>query len=687
MTILRPRKPLFFLVALLAAFLAATARCETATGFLAARDGHAFVPVAGGVEVFDIRTPSRAIPSAMIPVARGSVLAPPAFHVDTALLPCGSGVALVDLTLLDEPKMVCGFCATTGGAPARRVQVAGDVVLVEGDDGIRLFDASDPYAPAFRFFLEGRGTPGDFFAASRTLLPVFTDDRCRIYEITPDELLPRGIATVSSNSTCVFLADSIMLETSRSLSRIHDFTNPDEPTAQSFTNAVLRPLAMPFRRGRLWTHRDGSIEEWNTWEPRAPRRLRSIALPSPALARNAIVEGGTCLSRTNGVLCAFRLSGTNAVAIPIATNAPAGVRGLAVPTSTNAPAGVRGRAPDPLAYRIRPPKSAPAPDAFPPYLDTASLALHGHTLYFTWPPAANAPVRGIVAVDVSDPAAPRGLGFAALGGYPVALAAPPGHDLLFCVDGTRLLSFGIHRNGTLRPLGELLVADDPVGGPQALAWAGEGRLLIACGAAGVAVVDVRDPRRMAVVSALPADGYVRDIVFDGQRAWTANDTAGAMIFLLHGSDLRAFGDVVPLRGAVAALAAAPSGPVLAACGSPPLAAFDIRNGAPGLAALDEGFDGAFAHAIAAFTVPARTNRVFAALAGDGLSLYDVTDASAPVPVRPVEPAPPSPEWAAGPFHAVLANGPVLYLLSPRGLLILDAADPSSPCPLSSLVLQ
>ncbi len=703
------------LAALLAtAFLCAPSRAEPPPEFLSVRDGLAFVATSNAVDVLDIRAPEGIEPFATIPL-RGKPSGAPAFHVDTALFPHGNGVSLIDLILPEAPRIIRDFCATPGERTARRVQVAGSVLLVEGDDGIRVFDASDPYAPAYRFFLEGKGSYGPSFAASDSLLPVFTEDRCRIYEITPDALLPRGLATISSNSACVFLAATVLLETSRSLSRIHDLTNPDEPTAKSFTNAVLRPLDMPVRRNRLWTYRENSIEEWNVSDPHAPRRIRSIALPTPGLARHAWVEGSTCLCSENGVLHAFLLSGTTAKplglkhpgknatatnATPVAatnassvavTNAPpVAVTNATPPAATNATPPVATNA-SPVAatnappsatraYRVRAPESTLGSDPFPPFLHSASFALHRHFLYFTWPPAVTA-ARGIVAVDVQDPKSPRGLGFAPIGGYPIALAAPPGRNLLFCANGTHLLAYEIQRKGTLRSAGSLLVADDPVGGPQALAWAGEGRLLIACGAAGVAVVDVRDPRAMAVVSALPADGYVRDIAFDGRQVWVANDTAGATAFALKGFDLLPFGDIVLPRGGASALALSPSNAVLAACGDVPVAALDVRHNAPGLASLCERGD-VFASDIAVFSTPAAPGRSFAAIVGDGLAFYDVTDTSAPVPLpRKADAA------STGPFHAVLANGPVLYLLSPRGLSIFDATDPAEPRALSTLDIQ
>ena len=124
-----------------------------------------------------------------------------------------------------------------------------------------------------------------------------------------------------------------------------------------------------------------------------------------------------------------------------------------------------------------------------------------------------------MAADISAPAAPRPLAAVALPSRVLSLAVDPPRRLLAAADGRAALLFRYGDDGALAPVRDIPLSDDPLRGPQGLAFAADGTLFAACGLDGLRTLSPATGR------ALPVSGE-----------WAFNDLFAAGI-AVEGDDL------------------------------------------------------------------------------------------------------------------------------------------------------
>ena len=202
---------------------------------------------------------------------------------------------------------------------------------------------------------------------------------------------------------------------------------------------------------------------------------------------------------------------------------------------------------------------------------------------------------------------------------------------------------------------------------RALAVALDGDLLaVACGEAGLLLVDVRDPAHPVPAPPIALPGFARDVALQGGKAFVAARAAGLHVVDVSSRTIRAI-DTPGLASAVAL----DSGFAFVADNEAGLAVVDVRD--PEASVLVASVE----MPAPATGVAVRGDWAYVTGLGGGLFVFDVSDPAAPVPALTID-TPGAAEgvaWTAD--RAYIADGD-------SGVRILDATSPGAPADLWSI---
>jgi len=344
--------------------------------------------------------------------------------------------------------------------------------------------------------------------------------------------------------------------------------------------------------------------------------------------------------------------------------AAASCRGGSSPERTAQP----GPAPKPPVPAVGTGRIEPAGDPIEPLRTrTYFFAPRGDLLYA-------GTTAGVVVWTIADRANPSILGTAVLPGEVSSLAilGPEGKLVAAATGptGVALLDASSAMQGKL----DVLAGGgwSSAGGCHA-AWrvraGAEGRILVACGSAGLAEADIGDPSSPRVMRIVPAGGYVRDMaVLEGEplRVAVAAGIAGIAIIELPAggapalvSRLETPGEAraIEVSGTMAFVADGPSG----------LLVVDLSD--PAHPAVKGSYD---PHATdMARGIAVALGRAYLCLGDSGIAFVDVTDPSSPRKAGGFDPG--------RAVNRVAVEGSFLYAANDdAGLLVLDVTDPASP---------
>lgn len=401
------------------------------------------------------------------------------------------------------------------------------------------------------------------------------------------------------------------------------------------------------------------IVELDVSQPEAPQIARVFVRGEPGSPGydDFTVDGGRLYALAHASLDLFDLDGTTQRVVSPAPAREVNVVEALMPVADIAPAAT----------------PAPANDR------TATVVDPGANLvFFTVAPAGKGACGYLIAADVSEPTAPKSVSAVPCAGRLLALAVDPAARRLYAADGHTVLAIDYRATGQLTPAGSVKVSEDFVRGPQGLAVTGDGRLVAACGAAGLYAVDVKGG------TATPIDGgsklkglFVANVFADGRKLYLACDAAGfATAELAERGTRLARVKLTPVpAGNITALAAR-GNDIFAAAGLDVL--YACREGDAPSAAVRGG---RFANYFSAFGlgVALAGDDVVAVADGEGgLLLYAATarDArGAPAYLGELPPASGGGPFAFGSSLAAVPGR--VYLNDPgAGLRIIDIADPA-----------
>lgn len=289
-----------------------------------------------------------------------------------------------------------------------------------------------------------------------------------------------------------------------------------------------------------------------------------------------------------------------------------------------------------VAASAAPATEPPAPDPVRPLYRRTYATLVSGDLVHTGTSA------GVASWDYSDPKEPKQLADLVLAGNVQHLSALPSPSTLV-VAATGPTGFAVVDTGALRDKGLVLVNEHPWKPAQRngchSAWSfasgSEDTGYLACGAAGVARVELGDPANAAVDALVEVDGYVRDVV------------------LLD-------------EGAGVPKPAASSKKVAAAAGFRGLVTVDFGGVAPRLAGqVDLGGE--------ARALTVHDGHAYVAAGAAGLVVVDVRKPADPVVVGRLLPK--TTDMARG---VAFVGHHALLCLGDSGLAVVDVADPAAP---------
>ena len=606
---------------------------------IAADDGYVYAthPAEEGfaVSVFDVETPGAPLLVRTIRGA-GTPTTPITISGDVGYLGTDEALHVIDLTCPERAAFLKTLRDGYHDDTVEGARAVGSYLIVEGKPDVRLYDISDPFTPVLCDALRAHATAP--LAATFRFSPLFLDGACRLYELTHNGLVGRGLAGIAPGSTCFFVSSSVLYEVDRTSTRIHDFSIPGNPSIHPFTNSVMRPIPS-HPRGRLWVEHKGQLEAWNVWKPLEPRRTKVLPFPEPGLLTNAFIRGDRCYvnDTARNALRIFSLDGNQAS--EIATRPfPA----------TGKPSLPRQDVP---ARRTRP----------------ADLVTDGTLIFSTI--GTNGQPNAIGVHDVSTPSSPRAIAEIGLDRPPLGLALWQGTNLLLAVDGRHLHVFSFSTNGPSTRLASLEISDFDPYGPQAISVDPRGFALLACRTDGVKSVNLAHIGNLAVTDGTTTGGFARDVVCSDGNVFVSDDTAGVTAYALSSDGALELHRTIPLPYGSAAGMASEAGRVYVTAQELPLALFANRPHPQCVGLCETGQDASFRAGAEAIDVaivkrdgpPAKTTAFIIDVAR-GLIVCDVTDPSRPKALGTIASGKPSEPLPV----ATTSHGPMVFFLMESG---------------------
>ena len=188
----------------------------------------------------------------------------------------------------------------------------------------------------------------------------------------------------------------------------------------------------------------------------------------------------------------------------------------------------------PFAEPVATVVDAPLPDLactnappFPPSERTATVLDAGRGIVFFTIPPARQKAAAIVAADIAAPASPRSLAAVALPSRVLSLAVDPPRRLLAAADGRGARLFRYGDDGALTLVHDIPLSDDPLRGPQGLAFAADSTLFAACGLAGLRTISSATGRVQHILGDEALDGlFAANIAVEGDDLLIACGHAG-----------------------------------------------------------------------------------------------------------------------------------------------------------------
>lgn len=241
----------------------------------------------------------------------GRLTGQPAFIGDTGYFCNGYNLAVCDLTTPEHAEVVNSVAFGYPAKTACNVYAAGEMLVLDGSDGIRLYDASDPFAPVLVDFLPDHTVKA---VSEQHCLIRETDTVCRIYGITKTGFEKLGAVSIANDSTCNFVYGKTIYEANNNITRIHDISDPFKETTYIITNACLRPVLSGIRWKKLYSANGCDLEEWDVSSPLKPKLLKTIAFPI-GIHEGLCIYGGQYffLDQTRKSITAFSANSGKAV--------------------------------------------------------------------------------------------------------------------------------------------------------------------------------------------------------------------------------------------------------------------------------------------------------------------------------------------------------------------------------------
>lgn len=333
----------------------------------------------------------------------------------------------------------------------------------------------------------------------------------------------------------------------------------------------------------------------------------------------------------------------------------------------------------------------PALTTWDVYTTASGLAVQDQYLYMTWPNVAKPGQRYLASIDISEPQKPVLLQQLPLDGFPQGIAAVKDHVLV--VNGLELLVVNTSDPKAMRVTGRLVMAVDPVAGPQGIHV--EGKLAyVACRTQGVAVVDISDLNQPVLVTRIGLPGFARDTAVHQGNLYVASDTWGVHILSLANPRKPVLTSRFEAPSGCVGAIECHAGTVYAAAGDVLVGTFLVTTQAeaksPQTAWLGQTSDrrilssmyGSYAYDLSLFGVKGQgiqPDKRYALVADGeaGLVVVDVTKPKGPVYAGALTDG----VKLGGVYFAtrVLAAGPYAYFIDQRyGLRVADISSPSQP---------
>ncbi len=161
------------------------------------------------------------------------------------------------------------------------------------------------------------------------------------------------------------------------------------------------------------------------------------------------------------------------------------------------------------------------------YATSSAAVRSGNTLFATWPPAARSEIRNLVAIDISNPAAPTLLDRLELKGFPQDVAL--NSSRAYVVNGLDLITVDVSDPSAMEIRHSLRISDDPMRGPQAVALNGNTAWL-ACRRGGILSIDLSEPDSPNKLGSAEVPAFLRGLAIRNDRLYAAGDTRGVFVF-------------------------------------------------------------------------------------------------------------------------------------------------------------
>ena len=411
--------------------------------------------------------------------------------------------------------------------------------------------------------------------------------------------------------------------------------------------------------GRVFCQDGRRILELDTSEPTAPAIARVFARGKPGAPGydDFTVDGGKLYALAHSSLDLFDIADGGE---PTA---------CAAPFDEDAATVVDAPLPD-LACTNAPPS--------PPSERTATVLDAARGIAFFTVPPARQKAAAIVAADISAPAAPRPLAAVALTSRILSLAVDPPRRLLAAADGRAARLFRYGGDGALAPVRDIPLSDDPLRGPQGLAFAADGTLFAACGLDGLRTLSPATGQVRPVSGDWAFDGlFAAGLTVEGDDLLVAFGHAGLAELHLHpaGTDAqRALSRclLTPVPGGDVTAAIRAEGTLFVSAGLVPLFA-------RGRTACGGSFHNYFS--AYALDLADAGDGTLAVADGEGmLLLYSATETDGEGAPRLLGELPPGRTGSPAVFGSSLAAIPGLVFLNDpgAGLRVVDVSNPARP---------
>lgn len=212
----------------------------------------------------------------------------PAFIGDTGYFCDGYSLSVCDLSTPERAEIVNSLALGFPVKTAVDVYAAGEMLVLSGSDGTRLYNASDSFAPVLTDFLPDFKTEA---ASAGYCLVRESPSECRLYSISKSGFEKLGSLPICTGSSCTFVSGGAVYETDSAVTRIHNISNPQKITSAAFTNAVLHPIYSGNTGKRIFSANECTLEEWDVSSPLKPIFRRKTDFPV-GINESLCVSGG-----------------------------------------------------------------------------------------------------------------------------------------------------------------------------------------------------------------------------------------------------------------------------------------------------------------------------------------------------------------------------------------------------------